>query len=34
MHIPNPEDLSTQDWAMRIAELEWIRTKEKEANKS
>jgi len=28
LHIPNPEELSDTEWAMRLKELEWIRTKE------
>ncbi|SDK43320.1 hypothetical protein SAMN04487935_3365 [Flavobacterium noncentrifugens] len=29
MHIPDPDSLSDQDWAMRIKELEYIRKLEK-----
>lgn len=34
LHILNPEDLSDEEWAMRLKELEWIRKKEAEANKT
>jgi len=27
-HIQNPEDLSDEEWAMRVRELEWVRTQE------
>lgn len=27
-HIPDPEDLSDEEWAMRVRELEWIRREE------
>jgi len=28
MNIANPDNLSDNDWAMRLMELEWIRKKE------
>jgi hypothetical protein len=28
MHIPDPDSLTDQDWAMRLKELEYIRRKE------
>jgi len=34
MHIPDPDSLSDESWAMRIQELNYIRTKESEANKT
>lgn len=34
MHIPNPESLDDESWAMAIQELNWIRAEEeKEAKK-
>jgi hypothetical protein len=33
LHIADPDSLSDEEWAMRIKELEWIRTKEKEGNR-
>jgi len=32
MHISDPDSLSDEEWAMRIKELEWIRTEEAKAN--
>jgi len=32
MHIPDPDSLSDDQWAMKFRELEWIRKKEREAN--
>lgn len=32
LRIQNPEDLTDTEWAMRLKELEWIRTKEAKAN--
>jgi hypothetical protein len=29
MHIPDPDALTDQEWAMRLKELEWIRNSEK-----
>ena len=34
MHIANPEDLSDTEWAARVNEMEYIRRKESEANKT
>jgi hypothetical protein len=28
LHIPDPDSLSDEEWAMRYRELEWIRKKE------
>ncbi len=28
MHITDPDSLSDEEWAMRVKELEWIRSKE------
>lgn len=33
MHIPDPDSLSDEEWAMRYRELEYIRKKEAEAVK-
>jgi len=33
MHIPDPDSLTDEEWAMRFRELEYIRKKEAEANK-
>ena len=33
MHIQNPEDLTDEEWAMRLNELKWIREEEAKANK-
>lgn len=33
MHIPDPDSLSDEEWAMRYRELEYIRKKEAEAIK-
>lgn len=33
MHIPDPDSLSDEEWAMRYRELEYIRMKEAEAVK-
>ncbi len=33
MHILDPDSLTDEEWAMRLAELRWIREKEAEANK-
>lgn len=32
MHISDPESLSDDEWAARLAELKYIRQKEKEAS--
>lgn len=32
-HIQNPEDLTDEEWAMRLKELEWIRREEAKAYK-
>ena len=34
MHIPDPDSLSDEDWAQRLAELHWIWEKEAEYLKS
>jgi len=28
MHIPDPESLTNEEWAMRLSELQYIRKKE------
>lgn len=33
MHISDPEDLSDEEWAMRVKEMEWLRQEEAKANK-
>lgn len=33
LRIQNPEELSDEEWAMRMKELEWIRIQESKANK-
>jgi len=33
LHIPDPDSLSDQEWAMRWKELDWIRQQEAKANK-
>ena len=33
LHVPDPDSLTDTEWAMRIKELEWIRTEEAKANK-
>ena len=33
MHIERPEDLSDEEWAMRVRELEWVRKEEAKANR-
>jgi len=33
MHIPDPDSLDDETWAMRLTELAYIRKKEAEANK-
>lgn len=32
MHISDPEDLSDEEWAMRVKEMEWVRMEEAKAN--
>lgn len=32
LHIRDPEELTDMEWAMRLKELEWIRTKEAGVN--
>ena len=32
MHIARPEDLTDEEWAMRVRELEWVRKEEAKAN--
>lgn len=33
MHIARPEDLTDEEWAMRVRELEWVRKEEAKANR-
>jgi hypothetical protein len=33
LHIPDPDSLSDEEWAMRFKELEWIREREAKGNK-
>jgi len=33
MHIADPDSLSDEEWAMRVKELEYIRSEEARANK-
>lgn len=33
LHIPDPDSLSDEEWALRLAELDWIWKKEEEAQK-
>lgn len=32
MHVQDPESLTDEEWAKRLKELEWIRTKEAQFN--
>jgi hypothetical protein len=32
MHVSDPDSLSDLEWAMKLAELEWVRIKEAEVN--
>jgi len=32
MHISDPDSLTDEEWAMRIKELEWVRSEEAKAN--
>lgn len=34
MHIADPDNLNDTEWAMRFAELVWIRKEEAKGNKS
>jgi hypothetical protein len=34
LHIAHPEELSDEEWAMRVKELEWLREEEAKANGS
>jgi hypothetical protein len=33
LHIPDPDSLSDEEWAMRFKELEWVREQEARGNK-
>ena len=33
MHIARPEDLTDEEWAMRVRELEWVRKEEEKDNR-
>ena len=33
MHIAEPENLTDEEWVMRVKELEWVRKEEAKANK-
>jgi hypothetical protein len=33
LHIPDPDSLSDEQWAMRFKELEWIREQEAKGNR-
>jgi hypothetical protein len=30
MHLPDPDSLSNEEWAMRVKELEYLRKQDKE----
>jgi hypothetical protein len=32
LHIPDPDSLNDEEWAMRLKELEWIREQEAKRN--
>lgn len=34
MHIPNPEELSDEDWAEKLQDLHFIRQQEKKASET
>jgi hypothetical protein len=34
MHIPNPDELSDEDWAAAFQELQWIRREEERQSKA
>ncbi len=32
-HIPDPDSLSDEEWALKFKEIEWVRTQEAKHNK-
>lgn len=33
LHIAHPDELSDEEWAMRVKELEWVRSEEAKSAK-